>query len=270
MKKLDKETKNLLAKEAALSSMNLGVGLTFIRKYDFAALGFIYQSFFSLSVGLERLMKLILLYEYIYINNSYPNLNYLKSKGHKLTDLFNEVRKLSDKYSSNGYFDYLDKDPIFSLIIQNLSDFATDNRYFQLNKLSGHHATVDPVSRWDKEINNVIVQRHFNPNLKKNIALQEISKIMSGFTIVRHHDENDNEINDYQQLTNASIQIETKQKYGMFYVFCIIKALCHLQDSQNHISRTDIDLEEFFMIFRSDYNYAKRIKTWNPHPPYRF
>jgi hypothetical protein len=56
VKKLDKETKNLLAKEAALSSMNLGVGLTFIRKYDFAALGFIYQSFFSLSVGLERLV----------------------------------------------------------------------------------------------------------------------------------------------------------------------------------------------------------------------
>lgn len=270
MKTLNKDTKNLLAKEAALSSMNLGVGLTFIRRYDFAALGFIYQSFFSLSVGLERLMKLILLYEYIYINDSYPDLKYLKSKGHKLTDLFIEVRKLANKYSCNSYFEYLDKDPIFSAIIQNLSDFATDNRYFQLNKLSGHDKTEDPVSRWDKEINSIIVKRHFKPNLRKNIALQEIAKIMSEFTIVRHHDENDNEINDYNQLTNASIQIETKQKYGMFYTFCIVKALCHLQDSQNHISRTDIYLEEFFMIFRADYYYAKRIKTWNPHPPYRF
>jgi hypothetical protein len=168
--------------------MNLGVGLTFIRRYDFAALGFIYQSFFSLSVGLERLMKLILLYEYIYINDSYPDLEYLKSKGHKLTGLFAEVRKLANKYSCNSYFEYLDKDPIFSLIIQNLSDFATDNRYFQLNKLSGHNKTEDPVSRWDKEINSIIVKRHFNPNLRKNIAFQEIAKIMSELTIVRHHD----------------------------------------------------------------------------------
>jgi hypothetical protein len=270
VKTLDKDTKNLLAKEAALSSMNLGVGLTFIRKYDFAALGFIYQSFFSLSVGLERLMKLILLYEYIYINNSYPDLKYLKSKGHKLTDLFIEVRKLVGKYSCDNYFTLLDKDPIFEKIIQNLSDFATDNRYFHLNKLSGHNKTEDPVIRWDKEINSIIIKRHFNPNLKKNIALQEIAKIMSEFTVVSHHDENDNEINDYKQLTDASIQIETKQKYGMYYAFCIIKALCHLQESQNHVSRTDIHLEEFFMVFRADYNYAKRTKTWNPHPPYRF
>ncbi len=43
---LNNETKNLLRKEAALSSMNLGVGLTFLRKYDISRLGFIYQSFF--------------------------------------------------------------------------------------------------------------------------------------------------------------------------------------------------------------------------------
>lgn len=181
MRTLDINTKNLLAKEAALSSMNLGVGLTFIRRYDFTSLGFIYQSFFSLSVGLERIMKLILLYEYIYTNNSYPDLKYMKSKGHKLTDLFIEVRKLVDKYSCNEYFDYIDNDPIFSIIIQNLSDFATDNRYYQLNELSGHNKTEDPVSRWDKEVNSIIVERHFKPNLRKNIALQEIAKIMEEF-----------------------------------------------------------------------------------------
>lgn len=270
MKNLDKDTKNLLAKEAALSSMNLGVGLTFIRRYDFTSLGFIYQSFFSLSVGLERIMKLILLYEYIYVHNSYPDFKYLKSKSHRLTDLWTEVRKLVAKYSCSKYFDYLDSDPIFSIIIQNLSDFATQNRYFHLNELSGNNQTQDPVRRWDKEVNSIIVQRHFEPNLPKNIVLQKIAEIMTDFTLVRQHDENDNEINGYSELTKASIQIDTKQKYGMFYVFCVIKALCHLQDSQNQISRTDIHLEEFFTVFRADYNYAKRIKTWNPHPPYRF
>lgn len=270
MKLLRKDTKTLLAKEAALSSMNLGVGLTFIRRYDFTRLGFIYQSFFSLSVGLERVMKMILLYEYIYIHDTYPDFKYLKSKGHKLTDLLNEIRKLSDKYSCNKYFDYLDKDPIFQIIIKNVSDFATENRYFHLNELSGNRQTQDPVSRWDREVNSIIVDRHFNPNLPRHVALQHMANVMKDFTVVRHHDENDEEIKDYSELTKASIQIETKQKYSMFYVFCIVKAICQLQSAQNHISRTDIHLDEFFMVFRADYKYAKRIKTWNPHPPYKF
>lgn len=270
MRTLDKNTKNLLAKEAALSSMNLGVGLTFIRKYDFASLGFIYQSFFSLSIGLERLMKLILLYEYIYIHNKYPDFKYLKSKGHKLTDLYSEVKTLISKYDCHKYFELLESDPIFKLILNNLSDFATENRYFNLNELSGKTHTQDPVSRWDKEINSIIISRHYKLTPQRKNALEGISKIMSELSIVRHTDENDNEINDFINFTSLSDQIETKQKYSMYYVFCLIKALCHLQDSQNTISRTDIFLYEFFMVFRCDYNYAKRIKTWNPHPPYRF
>lgn len=270
MKNLDKETKNLLAKEAALSSMNLGVGLTFMRKYDFTCLGFIYQSFFSLSIGIERLIKLILLYEYIYTKNTFPDFKYLKSKGHNLSDLFNEVRKLSNKYSCDKYFDFLDNDAIFNTIIQNLSDFANENRYFNLNQLSGNNKTQDPIIRWDKEINSLIIARHFKENSQKNIKLKEIAKIVEEFSFVRHHDENDQEINDYFTLTNSSIQIESKQKYSMFYIFCIIKSLCHLQSEQSHFSRTDIQLDEYFILFRADYNYAKQKKSWNPNPPYKF
>lgn len=270
MKTLSQETKNLLSKEAALSSMNLGVGLTFIRKYDFTSLGFIYQSFFSLSVGIERLLKLILLYEYIYVNDCYPDFKYLKSKGHKLTDLFNEVKKISIKYSSENQFILLDEDPIFNLILTNLSDFATENRYFNLNQLSGNHNTQDPVGRWDKEINSMILSRHFKENTPKNKTLKDIAIMMEQFTIVRHHDENDNEINSYSEFMNSSSQIGVKQKYSMYYTYCIIHAICELQWNQNLSSYTDIRIDEYFMVFRAAKNYAKNKKTWNPHPPYRF
>lgn len=270
MTQLKKETTNLLAKEASLSAMNLGVGLTFLRKYNFAQLGFIYQSFFSLSIGIERLIKLILLYEYILLNDSYPPPNYLKSKGHSIIKLFDELKPLIEKYKCQEYFDRLKADSIYPIILNNLSDFATANRYFNLNELSGSSITKDPIGRWNSEINSLITERHFDPNSPKNkLAMEEANKYSSS-TIVKHTNENDDEIEDYKNFMFASLQVEVKQKYSMFYTFCIIKALCELQRNQNNTLRSNIHLDEFFIIFREKYTNAKRLKSWNPHYPYKF
>jgi hypothetical protein len=270
MKHLSKEAKDLLLKECALSSMNLGVGLTFLRRYDFASLGFIYQAFFSLSIGIERLIKTILLYEYLYEHNGgYPPHKYLKSKGHDLSELFKEVEKLAQKYGCEAVFDKINQDPIFSIIIGNLSDFAKANRYFNLDKLSGSSTTQDPVSRWDKEVNSIILNRHFKYDHPKNQRVREMAKRMQSFVILRHRDESSKDMT-YNEVVDASLTIPAKQKYGMYYTFCIIKALCVLQQEQSYKSATDIALHEFFMVFRRDHKDAIRIKTWNPHPPYRF
>lgn len=250
--------------------MNLGVGLTFLRQYDFTRLGFIYQAFFSLSIGLERIIKLIILYEYIYLNDSFPPKNYLKSKGHNLKQLFNEIKPLIDKYSVNEHFERLDNDSLFDSIIDNLSDFATQNRYFQLNELSGINSTVDPIKRWEEEVNSILVERHYRPNTKRKNASREIAAMMNSATLTRHHSENDRQINDFMTFTEEALKIDTKQKYGMFYVYCIIRALCELQYSQNATLYSDIFLYEFFVIFRNEDKYAKSKKTWNPHPPYKF
>lgn len=269
-KELKKETTDLLAKEASLSAMNLGVGLTFLRKYNFAQLGFIYQSFFSLSIGIERLIKLILLYEYILLNDKYPPHNYLKSKGHSILNLFEEIKPLIKKYKCEEYFDRLDQDPIHQIILNNLSDFATANRYFNLNELSGLTKTQDPVGRWNNEVNTIIIERHFDPNSTKNKRAMAVAEKFSPFTSVRHSNENDHEIRDYENFMFASLQVEAKQKYSMFYTFCIIKALCELQRNQNFAMMSNIHLYEFFMIFRAKYTSAKRLKSWNPFYPYKF
>ncbi|MCB9312419.1 MAG: hypothetical protein H6568_06605 [Lewinellaceae bacterium] len=269
-KEFKKEIQNLLFKEAALSSMNLGVGLTFLRKYNFAQLGFIYQAFFSLSVGIERLIKLMILYEYIYNNDNYPPKNFLKSKGHDIEKLFEEAKILAKKYSQEHLIDKIEKCEISSKIIKNLSDFAKVNRYFQLDKLSGSNNTEDPIARWDREINSLIVMKHFNPNTKNNRAMIEISKHMDGFAMFRHTDEQDREINDAQDFIYNSISSVTKQKYGMFYCYKIINGLCELQRSQNSHLHSNAYLYEFYMIFRMDFKDALQKKSWNPHSPYKF
>lgn len=124
------DKKKLLHRESSLSAMNLGVGLTFLRKNNFAQTGFIYQAFFSLSVGIERLIKLILVYEYYGQNNSFPPKNYLKAKGHNLFNLYSEAEKLGANYNCLNYFDRFKNEPICQNILKNLSDFAEENRYF--------------------------------------------------------------------------------------------------------------------------------------------
>lgn len=267
---ISKETKDLLLKEAALSSMNLGVGLTFLRKYDFSSLGYIYQGFFSISVGLERLIKLILLHEYLYTNNgAYPPFDYLKSRGHNINKLFIEAEKLSAKYQCTSYFDKINKDPIYRIILSNLSDFATANRYFNLDKLSGGTRTDDPVSRWNEEVNSIIISRHFRHNHPKHELVRALAQQLKDTMTLRFRDENSREM-QYDDTIEASLQIETKQKYSMYYTYCIVKALCEMQVNQTYSSHMEIFLHEFFTVFRREYISALRIKTWNPHSPYRF
>lgn len=250
--------------------MNLGVGLTFLRKYNYAELGYIYQAFFSLSIGIERLIKLMLLYEFLYLNEQSPPKNFLKSKGHDLNKLFKEASDLATKYGASEYFGKLNETNIPANIISNLSDFAVQNRYFQLDKLSGSTNSQDPVARWDKEVNTELVVRYFNPNTPNNLLMMELSKTMGDWAMIRHHDEQDNEINKPSSFIHSNITMETKQKYGMFYCFCIVKALCELQYNMNTELHSNAYLNEFFMIFRMEYSDAKRKKSWNPHSPYKF
>ncbi|MES2381002.1 MAG: hypothetical protein V4538_08170 [Bacteroidota bacterium] len=269
MKLLDKTTKRLLSKEAALSSMNLGVGLTFLRRHNFTQIGFIYQSFFSLSVGLERLMKLILVYEHIYVNDTYPKQENIKNFGHNLTQLFLKVRELSTKYSADRHFNSIDEQDLCITILQNLSDFAKQNRYSHLNQLTGNNTTDDPLIRWETEIGAVIVNRYYRPT-KNDRVMTALASVVAENSIVRHTSESDNDITDYNQLTKNGLHAETKQKYGQYFTFMIIKALCELQINQSYQSQTNIALHEFFTTFRVEPNYALKRKSWNPYSPYKF
>ena len=100
MQELDLNTVSLLRKESFLASMNLWVWLTFMWKYDFLQLWFFYQSMFSLSIGIERLMKLILVYEEL----TSPYEIDLKKYWHNLDKLYKKTEELWLNYGVSDYF----------------------------------------------------------------------------------------------------------------------------------------------------------------------
>ncbi len=84
------ETFNALNREAQFTKEILGAGATQIRNANYARKGVYFQSFASLSTGLERIGKLCLMLDfYIDNNGQFPDFNYLKNDiGHKIDLLY--------------------------------------------------------------------------------------------------------------------------------------------------------------------------------------
>jgi hypothetical protein len=77
-----------------MASMSIGLGLTNLRRYNFNQAGLFYSSLYLITTGLERLLKIIIIYDHR-INNcgKFPNNSQLKNFGHNIGELF--VQSLS-------------------------------------------------------------------------------------------------------------------------------------------------------------------------------
>lgn len=116
----------LLLIEGSLTAFALADGLDCLRKANVYEKGMYYKAFFSLSIGLERLLKLIIMYEYRIRNNgNFPDNKEIKTKGHNLYEMFNIVVP-----------EILEND-LYNNIIKFLSNFAKTTRYYNLDVLTG-------------------------------------------------------------------------------------------------------------------------------------
>lgn len=270
---ISREKEILLVREAAMASMSLGVGLTHIRKYDFVQAGYFYSSLYSITTGIERLMKLILIYHYRAENkDKFPNNGQLKNYGHKLFDLFNLSLSINSKFGFNNEEEVFNKDCIYKIIMQFLSDFAVQSRYYNLDSLTGkQQSNEEPLKRWNDEVNSIILNRHYKPRKEKLEQIKAITTMAEDSTFVRFSDDNGHEIGSLKQLYLEGDQVTMKQKYSMYYIYVIIRFLCNLLASLQHKGRLYPILQEFFVVFRNnDRSYVLNKKTRNPNPPYEF
>jgi len=271
-KKIFTKENILLMNEASLSAMSLGVGLTFIRKYNFSQEGYLMQSFFSISIGLERLMKLILLYDYRIKNNKYPKDNYLRKYSHDLKILFKEVKNIAVKHNLKDLVVKLEKDLINDSIIDFFSLFAKQTRYYNLDELTGRKSKIlPPVSEWHQKINKVILERHYKPKGTKLKIYKKLSKDINDNILVRQHNENGEMIDNAEKILIENDSLDIKQKYGMMYIFVVINFLVKILFELEIKGGFYPILREFFTVFyQEDLKYVLSKKTWNPLPPYRF
>jgi hypothetical protein len=254
----------LLSRESALAALSIGHGLTLIRKYDFVKHGFGSQSFFMLSIGIERLLKLVIIYDYFRThNNQFPDNSILKKAGHNIKALYVRSLQIAEDIGEMNLHSKLLSDPIYNIIIDFLTDFASVSRYYNLDTLTGRpNVTGEPLREWNRKINSIIIERHYRHNAKKAEAIKTITDIMQPHVLVSFDDEEGMKINDIKQFYLDGMKVDVKQKYSMFYVFCIVRFLSYLIAALDKGFYPSIS--EYFILFRNtDDAYVRRLKVWN-------
>lgn len=160
----------LFQQEGFLARSSLLAGLNALRKANVGDTnkGLFYSAFFELSIGFERLMKLVLVIDHMAKNDLYPMTDQeLKNNyGHKIESLYKSCKKLNetlgrstDEYYAEGTFEWG--------IIHFLHEFALSARYYNLSKLTNGQRTNDPLSDWWSLLVRVIHRDVSNKKLEK-------------------------------------------------------------------------------------------------------
>jgi len=263
-----KEQEYLLGRECALSAMSIGQGLTLIRKYDFVKHAYGTQAFFMLSLGIERLLKVILIYNHRRkYSNDFPNNAELKKYGHKIKPLYENALLISEEIGITELSQELISDPIFEQIIEFLTKFSNTSRYYNLDILTGSSNNSDePLRMWNKEINKIIVRRHYRHNDNNANSIIELTGAIGNDILVRFDNEEGKTIDNLRDFYLEGMTATVKQKYGMFYLYSIVRFLSNLLW---HLDKNYYPMvSEYFVIFRNPDNaYVKGRKTWNPYEP---
>ncbi|MCO6043331.1 hypothetical protein NG895_05375 [Aeoliella sp. ICT_H6.2] len=107
-----------------------------------------------LASGLERLMKCYISLAYEDANGSFPDMNYMRTLGHDLTNL---LAKITDEFYGGksrrlvqAEYDFITTDHELAGCVRILSLFGKFGRYYNLDIVAGSpHSPIDPSSEWE-------------------------------------------------------------------------------------------------------------------------
>jgi hypothetical protein len=262
---LPKEVDLALGKEASMSAVSICVALTHIRKYDFVRFGYFYSAMSMYATGIERLLKLIIIYDYrINNNDQFPDNNYLKKYSHKIVDLVETVKEYKNKYSMNKIEDIF-VDDIYNKIIKVISDFAIQARYYNLDYLTGkNQIEKEPLKRWNAEINSIIVKRHYRLNAKRLAYKKIIGQQMDEISSVMFENEDGNSINSMEHFFIEGDTVNIKQKYSVYYLYNIVRFFSRILGDFEYRENFYPYLREYFALFSvRDKQWIIRRKVWD-------
>ncbi len=212
MKKDDKtKQEGLILIEANMANTLLLVGLDSLRRASLFKVGSYYQAFFSLSIGIERILKLICIYDYRNKNNGrFPENKVLKDLGH-------DINKMIKIYKPE-----LLQEHIYKIVIDFMTDFAQKTRYYNLNELTGKE-DADPILVWG--FIEPIILKHYNVEIpmieNKKKVMNDLNKLLDIHL----------KLSDGTTIYNAEpiiLEYETNKiarEYNVLVLYKIIRAL---------------------------------------------
>jgi hypothetical protein len=222
-----------LHREAALVSQIIGSGVTALGRASYAnGFGEYYTAFFGLSVGMERLAKLIIVADFALDNRgALPRQSVVRKSGHDVVAL---VEKVDGIVAKRGLRLSYPKPfhPICASIIRCLAAFAdaSKGRYANFEAIGNPKFDIrnEPVNKWWIEVVEPILDKHYRgkrseEGVRNRAAL--FDAMIGNASYVRHLDENDMMMTDIRTASERTGQTKWAQKYGRYYTLLIIRWL---------------------------------------------
>lgn len=267
----------LLEQEGLLAQACLCNGLTALRRANLGdKKGPFYSAFFELSIGFERVLKLVLILDHMARNQLVPpDSKTVEDYGHKLRALFDAAKAVCAARNVTE-LDGFQADSLPIVILGFLDDFAhPGGRYSNINKLTGHRhqAMADPIARWG-EMASQIMRTQANARERERAQLNgRMASIAFGDAAASLMCDLDQQHMDVASLHVRASELDTAAKYAIYALVTLIAALRDVIDSLcesawavNRAAQAGAAevpaMKEFFQFAWADRQYVMRKRRW--------
>jgi hypothetical protein len=263
-------------REAQLAAAQVAQGITVLGHANHAQSGLYAQAFFGISIGLERLGKLIFVADFAVGNNGrFPTDEDLRKIGHDVSSLLAKCEEIGQKLNAARQYAARPTDAIHMGIAETLSLFATKLRYYNLNYLAGSSgAQQDPIALWWEKVAKPICARHYSERQRQEDdrtgAMFEL--VMGGHSAVIHTSEEGAGINSLYSYASRRQMTSVVQKYGRFYTLQIVRWLASIVGELSFRGAYELRIEallglnEPFSVFCAEDSVLRNRKAWSSYP----
>jgi hypothetical protein len=263
-----------LRRETALVRHLLGSGATALGRANYAdQAGEYYTTFFGLSVGLERLAKLVLVADSALSNSGkLPEQRAVRKFGHKLVDLMNEAESVQSRQAVVLTYERPRLETC-AKIVTCLDAFAdaSRGRYANFAAIGDPNlGEFEPISMWWTEIAELILRQHYHGKPVQR-RVEKFSRagdeLMAGRAMVLFVSEKGEMMTDFRSASERTGQTQIVQKYGRFYTLTVARWLaCLYAELCDKACSNGIDaffgLGAFLEPYMVDDSFLKTRKSW--------
>lgn len=265
-----------LGREAALVRHLVGSGVTALGRANYAdKIGEYYTAFFGLSVGLERLAKLILVADHVLSHQGeMPHQKVVSKFGHKLSDLMNAAEAVAEKHKLQLKYSR-PKSAISTKIIECLDAFAdaARGRYANFAALGDPNlgSAFEPIRKWWTEVAEVILKEYYygkQAQTRVESQARQVDAMLSKHAYVLYINEMGDAVQDVLSSSIRTGQTELVQQYGRYFALTVVRWLANLfsELSRSACYTHNVDaffgIWEYFQTYTVDDKFLKTRRIW--------
>jgi hypothetical protein len=259
----------LLQQEGYLIRSCLTSGLTQLRAANVHNKGAFYGALFNLSIGLERLMKAIVIMDFMIKNDlRVPSKAQLKAFGHDIVSLYDSCITISNQEATKlpvrGSLETTTNE-----ILILLNDFAQTTRYHNLDALSSAQRGKDPLNHWNEIIIEILkTDAPRKQQIKINSLAGAVAATITNNTTTMMQGLDQQDLTAEQALSLPGLH-DLAVKYAILRIINVLAPIRDLISDVSHkayalgVSKPPCpQMQEFLEWIWDDKAYVLRKKRW--------